>query len=131
SVVLRLLVGEPRAQAEAAWSALAEIRATGGEVFVSDLVMSETYFALRYHYRVPKKEAVRQLRTFLGSGHVISSGRAGDVLETPDLATAKPGFVDRMIHAGYLQQYDAMLTFEKAARKLGRTRMLEALPPGG
>jgi predicted nucleic-acid-binding protein len=125
SVVLRLLIGEPQLQAQAAWQAVVEIRAAGGEAVVSDLVVSETYFALQDHYAVPKREALRQLRELFESGDLVPAGCATRVLATPRLAAAKPGFVDRMIHAGYVSNLDQMLSFEKAARKLLRTRVLE------
>jgi predicted nucleic-acid-binding protein len=124
SVVLRLLVGEPANQAERAWRAVVEVRSGGGEVFVSDLVASEAYFALHHHYAVPKGEALRQLRALFASGELVSEGVAPEVLATPKLASAKPGFVDRMIHAGYLRSLDQTLTFERAAGKLARARVL-------
>ena len=124
SVVLRLLVGEPADQAERAWQAVVEVRSAGGEVFVSDLVASEAYFALHHHYAVPKGEALRQLRALFASGELVSEGVAPEVLATPKLASAKPGFVDRMIHEGYLRSLDQTLTFERAAGKLARARVL-------
>jgi predicted nucleic-acid-binding protein len=124
SVVLRLLIGEPQPQAEAAWRAVVEIRVAGGEAVVSDLVVSEIYFALQHHYAVPKEQVLRQLKALFDSGDLVAAGCAAQVLATPRLAAAKPGFVDRMIHAGYMGDLDQMLTFEKAARKLPRTRVL-------
>ena len=123
-MVLRLLIGEPKLQAERAWQSIVETRSTGGDVYVSDLVVSEAYFALQYHYRVPKKEALRQLGALFESKGVVSAGCAAEVLG-PGLQAAKPGFVDRMIHAGYVRELDTMLTFERAARKLARTRVLK------
>ena len=99
AVVLRLLVGEPAPLARAAWRAVADTRAAGGEAVVSDLVVNETYFALQHHYKVPKEEALKQLRALFDADHLSSVGRAAEVVTTPRLAGAKPGFVDRMIHA--------------------------------
>jgi predicted nucleic-acid-binding protein len=124
SVIVRLLTGDPEPQANAAWHTIAELRSDGDEATVSDLVVSEAYFALHYHYRVPKEEALSALRDLLTSGHVTAMGSAARVLALPGLATANPGFVDRLIHASYLETADQMLTFEKAARKLGKTRVL-------
>jgi predicted nucleic-acid-binding protein len=124
SVVLRLLVGEPADQAQRAWQAVVEVRSAGGEVFVSDLVAGEAYFALHHHYAVPKREALRQLRALFASGELVSEGVAPQVLATPKLASAKPGFVDRMIHEGYLRFLDHTLTFERAAGKLAGARVL-------
>jgi predicted nucleic acid-binding protein len=124
SVLLRLLIGEPKPQAERAWQALVEVRAAKNEVVVSDLVVSETYFALQFHYGVPKSAALEQLRALLESKQVTPTGGAGEVLAKPGLAKAKPGFVDRMIHAAYFREGGEMLTFEKAAAKLSHTRVL-------
>jgi predicted nucleic-acid-binding protein len=124
SVVLRLLVGEPADQAERAWKALVEVRSAGGEAVVSDLVTSEAYFALQHHYAVPKAEALRQLRALFSGGDVVSAGVAAKVLALAKLASAKPGFVDRLIHEDYLSGLDETLTFEKAAGKLPRARVL-------
>jgi predicted nucleic-acid-binding protein len=128
SVVLRLLIGEPPAQAERAWQLVVEVLAEGGTLCVSDLVVSEAYFALQHHYRVPKGEALAQLRAFLSSGEIESTGCAAAVLATPQLDTAKPGFVDRLIHGGYLRHADAVVSFEKSARRLPRTRVLGEAP---
>ena len=126
SVVLRLLVGEPPDQARRAWQAVVEVRSAGGEVVVSDLVTSEAYFALHHHYAVPKGEALRQLLALFKSGDLVSEGVAPKVLAIPGLASAKLGFVDRMIHEGYLRSLDQTLTFEKAAGKLPQARVLVA-----
>jgi predicted nucleic-acid-binding protein len=126
SVVLRLLVGEPPDQAQRAWQAVVEVRSAGGEAVVSDLVASEAYFALHHHYAVPKGEALRQLRALFASGDLVSEGVAPKVLAIPQLASAKPGFVDRMIHEGYLRSLDQTLTFERAAGKLTRARVLSS-----
>ncbi len=124
SVVLRLLIGEPEPLARAAWEALSEITSAGGQAVISDLVVSETYFALQHHYSVPKEEALSQLQALFESGDLVSAGRAVEVLAIPRLASAKPGFVDRMIHAAYVHDLDRMLTFERAAHKLPHTHVL-------
>jgi hypothetical protein len=54
----------------------------------------------------------------------VKAKSAAEVLATPGLATTKPGFVGRMIHTGYVRDAHRMLTFEKAAGKLERTRVL-------
>lgn len=124
SVVLRLLVGEPAAQAVRARDLLDELFEAGEKAAVSDLVVAETYFALQYHYQVPKREALEALRAFLGSEEIVGAGAALAVLQTPRLASAKPGFVDRLIHQGYLQDGGAMASFEKSAGKLDGTRVV-------
>lgn len=118
SVILRLLIGEPVAQASRAVAELDRMRAQGKQGAVSDLVVSETYFALQYHYDVPKQVALDKLREFLESPEIAPLGEALTILQQPNLAKAKPGFVDRMIHAEYLKKASSMVTFEKASAKL-------------
>lgn len=120
SIVLRLLIGEPAAQAAKAVAMLDKLRAEGKRGVVSDLVAGEAYFALRYHYEVPKQLALDKLREFMGSPEVEPTGQALSILAQPNLGKAKPGFVDRMIHAQYLQTASCMMTFEKAAAKLAQ-----------
>ncbi len=49
---------------------------------------------------------------------------AATVLKTDGLASAKPGFVDRMIHAAYAQGRSQTATFEKSAGKLKMAKVL-------
>lgn len=118
SVVLRLLTGEPQDQALVAFAAIEERRNNRKTLFVSDLVLSEVYFALQHHYGVPKSEALSLLSVFLRDSGVKPAGVAATVLATPNLATSQPGFVDRLIHAEYRQTADEILTFEKAGKRL-------------
>ena len=118
SLVLRLLLGEPVAQAKKAVVILDDIRATARKCAVCDLVIAEAYFALQYHYAVPKQCALDKLREFLKSPEIEATGQALAILSQPNLGKAKPGFVDRMIHAHYLTTASGMLTFEKSAAKL-------------
>ena len=123
SFVLRLLIGEPKAQAEAAVKELDRRTAKSETLAVSDLVVAETYFALQHHYEVPKQEALDTLKEFLEAPEVIGLGVAPTVLAEAKLARANPGFVDRLIHADYLASTTGMLSFEKAARKLRQTHV--------
>ena len=92
---------------------------------MSDLVAVETYLALQSHYRVPKAEALLALRKILESGDVEPAGCALEVLRnTPNIANANPGFVDRIIHAEIRSYGGRLLTFEKAATKLPATKVL-------
>ncbi len=95
----------------------------GDRVLVSEIVLAEAYFALQAKYRVPKAEALLRLRELVESGEV-EAGIAAEVLQTPSLASAKPGFVDRLIHAGYGGEGARLVSFEKSAGKLPNTRVL-------
>lgn len=126
SVVLRLLVGEPVAQAEAAADALSRAKHDGIAVIVSDLVAMEAYFALQAAYSVPKKAALKALADMFNSGDVLPEpgGCARDVLNGCLASSSKPGFVDRMIHAQYRNHGARLTTFEKASARLPDTKVL-------
>lgn len=127
SVVVRLLMGEPEDLALEAMRHVAERRRAGDRLLVSDLVLAETYYALQHHYCVPKTEVLATLRAFLATPEVETTGEAAKVLETLRLESAKPGFIDRVIHRGYLGAGgDELVTFERAARKLSGVRVLGA-----
>jgi predicted nucleic acid-binding protein len=113
SVVLRLLVGVPEAQARTAQRRLERAVEQGESVIVCDLVIAEAYYALQFHYEVPKAEARSMLVRFVGSGVVTVEPReAEEVLG----ATSGAGLVDRLIHARHRALGAVTLTFE---RKLG------------
>src|SRR5437764_854327 len=64
SVVVRLLIGLPEAQARTARRRLELAVERRERVVVSDLVLAETYHALQHHYRMPKREARSILHRF-------------------------------------------------------------------
>ena len=125
SVLLRLLIGSPPDQTTSAVSFLDDVRRTGGKVCLSDLVVAETYYALHYHYGITKADAIAGLANLVSTGEINATGHAGRVLTQPGLATAKPGFVDRLIHAAYAASESHMATFEKAAGKLPNVIVLK------
>lgn len=119
SVLLRLLVGEPQEMALAALGFLLERQKAGDRLQVSDLVLAEAYHAVQHHYGADRREALDGLRAFLGTPGVEVEPDVTEVLGTPNLESAKPGFVDRVIHRRYLRSgAERMATFEKAAGKL-------------
>jgi predicted nucleic acid-binding protein len=120
SVVLRILTGEPEAQALAAREFLRGSVLQGKRVVVSDLVISEAYFALITHYKVQKREAVDGLLEMLERGVILPSpgSRSIEVLRGMKASGQKPGLVDRLIHAQYASLPASLVTFEKASRRL-------------
>lgn len=126
SVIVRVLTGEPEDLALVAVRYLRERQRAGDRVQVSDWVLAEAYSALQYHYEVPKSRTLEALRRFLSSSEIEGTGEAADVLETAGLASAKPGFIDRVIHCDYLRAgAEELATFEKAAAKLSNVRVLK------
>ena len=125
SVVLRLLVGRPGDPAARAAACLDDLAQLGDEPVVSDLVVAETYVARQHHYGVSKAEALSARRHLFEDGEIAPHGAAAEVLATPELASAKPGFLDRLIHradvSGGLRR---MVTFERAASRLGSVVVL-------
>jgi len=126
SVLLRLLTGEPEALAALAARRVEANLLAGDTVIVSDLVVSEAYFALQHHFGLSKAEAIGVLREFLRQSGSVATGSAHAVLATPNLAVAEPGLVDRLIHAEYMRVADEMLTFERSAVRLPGARVLRA-----
>lgn len=126
SVVLRLLVGEPSDQAHAAVRFITEAASAGRQVTVSDLVVTEAYFALQAHYGVPKHEAAQSLADLLSSQLILSEskGCAFAALRASLASSGKLGFVDRLIHAQYVQDEACLATFEHAAKRLAHTIVL-------
>ncbi len=125
SVVLRLIVGQPEDQTRAAVAFLDELRRAGHQAVVDDLVVAEACFAAQFHYGVSKAAALAALHRMFQAGEIIASGHAAKTLSMHGLASAKPGFVDRLIHASYTGAGETMATFEKSAGKLERVRVLK------
>lgn len=121
SVVVRLLIGAPAPQAEAARRLLVESKAA---VVISDLVVSESYFALRHHYSVPHAEAVAALRALLGDARVTSTGVASRVLTEIADTDPRPGLMDRLIHGDYLAAGATFATFDADAARLEGASLL-------
>jgi predicted nucleic acid-binding protein len=124
SVLLRLLTGEPEALAVVAVRRVDVSLRSGDSVLVSDLVVSEAYFALQHHYGLSKAQAIEALGDLLLQSGIEATRAAHAVLATPNLALAQPGLVDRLIHAEYLRIADEMLTFEKSAARMRGARVL-------
>ncbi|HEX7786488.1 MAG TPA: hypothetical protein VF653_09735, partial [Methylomirabilota bacterium] len=78
-------------------------REAGDRLQVSDLVLAESYYALQHHYGASKRNTLAALREFLATSGIESGDDAAEVLATAGLASAKPGFIDRLIHRDYLR----------------------------
>jgi len=125
SCVLRLIVREPFAQFERVAAFFDAQRAVGIALHVGDVVLAESYFALQHYYGFSKSDALSALRLFARTEPVLVGAAAREVLDLPNLATAKPGFVDRLIHGESRAAGRTLVTFEKAAAKLPGALLLE------
>jgi predicted nucleic-acid-binding protein len=124
SMVLRLLVGEPTSLAKRAGDFLSSRLAAEAAVHVCDLVLAEAYFALQHYYGMPKAESLTALAIFTQHSGITFTPTAKAVLALPQLASAKPGFVDLLIHGAGQLESRTLITFEKAAKKLAGTVVL-------
>jgi hypothetical protein len=126
SVVLRLLTGVPAEQAGRALQFVVAAFSAGRPSTVSDLVVTEAYFALHHHFGVPKREAVQALSGLFENGMIVpeDGGVSLVVLRQMSAESQKPGLVDRIIHAQYIHQKKRLATFEKASAKMTRTVVL-------
>ncbi len=122
SVVLRLLTGVPIAEAQLAQSF---VESASSPVVVSDLVVSEAYFALRHHYAVPHAKASGALLALLNDSRTHASGTARRVLADMKSA-ARPGLVDRLICADYARDELETLTLDRDFASLATARLLAA-----
>jgi len=117
SVVLRLLTGVPAKHADAARTMLTSSRET---ICISDLVVSETYFALRHHYAVPHADAAHAMAALLDDPRVQCTGVAKRVVRD---ATARamprsaPGLMDQLILADYRANQCTVATFDRELAK--------------
>lgn len=115
---MRLLTGEPHNLAAAARRYMAEIEEAGAKVFVSNLVVMEAYFACQHHYGMPKAAVLDGLLNLLSISTFVVHPQLKSLLSTPDLASAKPGFLDRLILAEATTARIPLVTFEKASSRL-------------
>jgi predicted nucleic acid-binding protein len=125
SVVVRLLVAMPINQFRAASRYLSDLREAGVSAYVSDLALAEAYFALQTFYGFTKVQALAALAELVRLPGITVTPHARAVLDLPNLATAKPGFADRLIHGTANAAGQTLVTFEKAAKKLPATLVLE------
>jgi predicted nucleic acid-binding protein len=117
SVVLRLLIGEPRAQAEVARRRIERALIAGDKVVVTDLVVAETFYALRHHYAVPQPVALSRLQEFFSAG-VVQVEPVGIAEALGQGARGHAGVVDRLIVARYRALGATTATFDRRQARL-------------
>ena len=117
SVVVRLLIGEPRAQMEVARRRIEHALIVGEQVVVTDLVVAEAFHALRHHYGVPESVALERLRGFLDSG-VIHVDPAGAREALGPGTRGQAGLVDRLIVTRHRALGATTATFDRRQARL-------------
>jgi predicted nucleic-acid-binding protein len=96
-------------------------------VLISNLVIAEAYFACQHHYGITKADVIVGLHSLLSKRTFLVHPDALALLAQEGIASAKPGFLDRLIHAEYAELGAPLAIFEKAARKLPGTRFLSPM----
>jgi predicted nucleic-acid-binding protein len=124
SFVLRILTESPDSQLPAALSFYEAQRQAGNPLFISDLVLSECYYALQFHFGFTKADALAALKALTTESPVTITPSAKLVFSLPNLSQTKPGFIDRLIHGAAREEKHTLVTFEKAAKKLPGTFVL-------
>ncbi len=124
SVVLRLLTGQPQELAARALERYQNGIAAGDSFSVSDIVASEAYYAIQRHYGKTKEEALTALRSFSAGDGILFSPNFEAAINTPNIHKANPGFVDRMLAAGYRDQGQITLSCEKSFSRLPDTEVI-------
>ncbi len=125
-IVLRLLIGEPADQAGQAYDYLEECYFSGVTVYVSDLVVMETYHGLCHHYQVPQKEVIEILTDFLSSPMITPGGHSLTIL--CEYKGRGAGFVDRLIRVDALERAQEIITFDKKFARLPNVYKLPLKP---
>lgn len=125
SFVIRILTRDPLPLFERAAAFLRDWKAEAPPFEVADLVLAESYFALQHHYGFSKADALATLLAFSGHAAIRVSRHARAALTLPGIASAKLGFVDRLIHGASESAGLILVTFERTARTLPGTLVLE------
>ena len=72
-----------------------------------------------------KEDALSALLSFVRHPAISVSTCADKTLALPQISTAKPGFVDRLIHGASERSETPLVTFEKSAKLLPNTLVLK------
>ena len=132
SIILRVLTGQPTSLAAVVRTRLESLWLSGAILDVCDLVVSETYFALQHSYGLTKQSALNALLKLSAHPGFRLSNQVVAALRTENLARAKPGFLDRVIHGTYVADDDSvMLTCEKGSKKLENVEVINDGAKGG
>ena len=132
SIILRVLTGQPTSLAAIVRTRLESLWLSGAILDVCDLVVSETYFALQHSYGLTKESALNALLKLSVHPGFRISNQVVAALRTENLARAKPGFLDRVIHGTYVADDDSvMLTCEKGSKKLANVEVIKDGAKGG
>ena len=118
SYLLRLLTGQPKELAEKALARYQEAVGRGDSFSVSDMVVTEAYYALQHHYGKSKEESIEALKGVSEDDSIAFSAGFESVIRLSNLAKASPGFLDRVLSADYRSRGQITISCEKSFRRL-------------
>ena len=118
SYLLRLLTGRPKELAEKALARYQEAVGRGDSFSVSDMVVTEAYYALQHHYGKSKEESIEALKGVSEDDSIAFSAGFESVICLSNLAKASPGFLDRVLSADYRSRGQITISCEKSFRRL-------------
>lgn len=123
NVVLRLLTGEPQAQAAAAARLMA--RADGGEVRlrICPLVVAEVVWVLISAYGTPPQKVAATLASFLASGGLIVDEGMLVASALHDMAERRVDFIDAYLAARARHSRAPVASFDRDFDRLGVDRI--------
>ena len=124
SVLVRILSNIPQPLAADVISTVADRIANGDEMYVSDLVLSEAYYAMQHHYGVDKRTVLQSLKFMSEQKGFFFTTEAKAVLSINGLEHMNPGLVDRLIHAEGERQGMPVLSCEKSFRRLANAEVI-------
>ncbi len=118
SVLVRILSNRPQPLAGEVIRLVAARIGGGDTMAVSNLVLSEAYYAMQHHYGVDKETVLKALRIISLQPGFEFSPEAQEALAVENLAHANPGFVDRLICGEQERRGIKVLSCEKSFRRL-------------
>lgn len=124
SVVLRILTATNDAFAVRVRDRIEEMLDQGEDFFISDLAINEGYFALQHHYGATKEVAIKAFQALASTDGFSFSAEAQAALNTPEAWKANPGFIDRILAAGYASKGMVTLSCEKSFRRLDLAQVI-------
>lgn len=125
SVLVRILTNKPQPLAAEVISIIDKRISNGDTMVVSNLVLSEAYYAVQHHYGVDKKSALLALRFLSVQSGFEFSALAQHVLCADGLDHMNPGFVDRLICG---EQEELGITVLSCEKSFARMPNAEVIP---
>lgn len=124
SVLVRILANKPQPLASDVISNVAGRISDGDTMVVSNLVLSEAYYAVQHHYGVDKKTVLASLLVLSEESGFEFTDLAKEILATEGLERINPGFVDRMICGESAERGLGVLSCEKSFRRMPNAEVI-------